>query len=119
MSAITVARKETVRGDESKWRSGYMTTTEVAKLCGVSRFTIINWTKQGRIKATRTAGRHYRILASEALSLLRTFDEECGNCLTGNQKNTQARAKEKNVLYAFGYGIGRGARVLKGRSKVK
>jgi len=143
MSVTSVARKGTVRGKESKRRSGYLTTTELAKLCGVSRFTIINWTKQGRIKAIRTVGRHYRIPVSEALSLLRTFeekkkasssgpgghfrqqipttngDEERGNCLTGNEKNKQVKAKKKNVLYAFGYGVGRGVHVLKGRSKDK
>ncbi|MHC4075616.1 MAG: excisionase family DNA-binding protein [Planctomycetota bacterium] len=142
MSVITIAGKETVRGDESKRRSGYMTTTELARLCGVSRFTIINWTKQGRIKATRTVGRHYRIPVSEALSLLRTFgkkkkfssselkescrqqvsktngDEESGNCLTDNEKNKQVKAEKKNALYAFGYGVGRGMHILKGR-KVK
>jgi len=120
-----------------------MTTTELARLCGVSRFTIINWLKRGRIKAIRTVGRHYRIPVSEALSLLRTFEEkkkasssgsgghfrqqkqttngneERGNCLTSNEKNKQVKAKKKNVLYAFGYGVGRGVHVLKGRSKVK
>jgi len=142
MSAITAAGKEIAGGDESKRRSGYMTTTELARLCGVSRFTIINWVKQGRIKVIRTAGRHCRIPVSEALSLLRTFgknkkpspsvlkepcrqqvpmpddDEECRNCLTGNEKIKQLKAKKKNVLYAFGYGVGRGVHVLKGR-KIK
>lgn len=143
MSVISVARKEAVRDDESKPRSGYMTTTKLARLCGVSRFTIINWAKRGKIKAIRTIGRHYRIPVSEALSLLRSFeekkkssssgpggncrqqvpttngDEERGNCLKGNKKNKQAKAKKKNVLYAFGYGVGRGVHVLKGRSKDK
>ncbi len=143
MSVTSVARKGTARDNESKRRSGYLTTTELARLCGVSRFTIINWTKQGRIKATRTVGRHYRIPVSEALSLLRTFeekkkssssdlkepcrqqvpttngDEERRNCLTSNEKNKQVKAKKKNVLYAFGYGVGRGVHVLKGRSKDK
>ncbi len=143
MSVTSVARKGTVRGNESKRRSGYMTTTELARLCGVSRFTIINWIKRGRIKAIRTVGRHYRIAVSEALSLLRTFEEkkkssssgsgghfrqqvptkngnkERGNCLTSNEKNKQVKAKKKNVLYAFGYGVGRGVHVLKGRSKDK
>ena len=142
MSVITVAQKENIRGNKSKRRSGYMTTTELARLCGVSRFTIINWAKQGRIKATRTIGKHYRIPVSEALSLLRDFgkkkkssssdteescqqqasttncDEECGNCLTSDEKDEQVKAKKKNVLYAFGYGVGRGVHVLK-RSKVK
>jgi len=143
MSVTSVARKGVLRGNESKRRSGYMTTTELARLCGVSRFTIINWIKRGRIKAIRTVGRHYRIPVSEALSLLRTFeeekkasssglnepcrqqmpttngDEERGKCLTSNEKNKQVKAKKKNVLYAFGYGVGRGVHVLKGRSKDK
>ena len=134
-------RKEIVKGDGSKLRSGYLTTTEFARLCGVSRFTIINWAKRGKIKAIRTAGRHYRIPASEALSLLGTFDEkkkpgasdleesyqtkkqktgvdeECGNCLSDNQENKYQKGKKKKLLYSFGYGIGRGVRILKGRSR--
>jgi excisionase family DNA binding protein len=137
MSIVNVARKEIGRGKEIKRRSGYLTTTELARLCGVSRFTIINWTKQGRIKATRTVGRHYRIPVSEALSLLRSFkenkkasssgsaencqqqkpmtssNEECGNCLTSDEENKKARAKKKNILYVFGYGFGRSANILK------
>ena len=140
MTVISVARKEGVRGHESKPRSGYMTTTELARLCGVSRFTIINWAKQGRIKTIRTVGRHYRIPASEALALLRTFnqekktsssgsgghcrqqtpttnsDEERGNCLTSNETNKQGRATKKKILYTFGYGTGLGARKLKERA---
>ncbi|NQT02055.1 MAG: helix-turn-helix domain-containing protein [Planctomycetes bacterium] len=144
MSTISIAEKKMTMNDGSKPRSGYMTTTELATLCGVSRFTIINWAKHGRIKTIRTVGRHYRIPVSEALSLLRSFgekkkasssdsgghcrkqtpttngDEECGNCLTGNEKiNKQIKAKKKKVLYAFGYGVGRGVHALKGRSKVK
>ena len=46
-------------------------------------------------------------------------DEERGNCLTSNEKNKKVKAKKKNVLYAFGYGVGRGVHVLKGRSKDK
>ena len=137
MGAISTTRKEVVRDGKSNPRSGYLTTTELARLCGVSRFTIINWTKRGKIKAIRTVGRHYRIPVSEALSLLKSFeekkkvsssgsgehcrqqtpttngDEENGNCLTSDEKNTQARAKKKNVLYVFGYGFGRGLHILK------
>jgi len=139
MDAISDTQKEIVKGDGSKPRSGYLTTTEFARLCGVSRFTIINWAKQGKIKAIRTAGRHYRIPASEALSLLRTFnekkkpgasgleencqtkkqkiddDEECKNCLSDNQENKHKKGKKKKLLYNFGYGIGRGVHILKER----
>jgi len=102
MSATSGTPKESVKGDGSKKRSGYLTTTELARLCGVSRFTIINWAKRGRIKAIRTAGRHYRIPASEALSLLRTFDEKeethssdlGGNCQAQKQETSPAPPKD-------------------------
>ncbi|MHC4104249.1 MAG: excisionase family DNA-binding protein, partial [Planctomycetota bacterium] len=105
MSAISTAREDVVRDGKSHTRSGYMTTTELAKLCGVSRFTIIKWTNMGKIRANRTVGKHYRIPVSEAMSFLETFrnekkvvasgssghcweylqktncDKECSNCL--------------------------------------
>ena len=157
MSSIT--RKKSARDNGHKPRSGYLTTTEFAKLCGVSRFTIINWTKRGKIKAIRTVGKHYRIPVSEALAVLKTFNakkktaaselaepcqqetqtitelaepcqqetqtisdnnEECGNCLTDEDEGMQEKTKKKNILYAFGYSVGRGMHVLKKeRSKVK
>jgi len=139
MGTTSGTRKENVKGDGSKPRSGYLTTTELARLCGVSRFTVINWAKRGKIKAIRTAGRHYRIPASEASSLLRIFDEkkkpgasdleenwrtekektaggeECRNCLPDDQKNKHQKGKKKKLLYNFGYGIGRGVHILKER----
>jgi len=123
MSATSGTRKKNVKGDGSKQRSGYLTTTEFAKLFGVSRFTIINWAKRGRIKSIRTAGRHYRIPASEALSLLRSFeekketssDEECRNCLSDDEENKHQKGKREKFLYNFGYGIGRGVHILKER----
>jgi len=139
MNIISGAKKEFVKGDVSKKRNGYLTTTELARLCGVSRFTIINWAKKGKIKAIRTAGKHYRIPASEALSMLRTFEgkeemtgsdsgeraqnkkqelsseEECRNCLPDKQKGRHAKDKKKKLLYNFGYGIGRGVHILKER----
>jgi len=139
MGVISDTRKEIVEGDWSKPRSGYLTTTELARICGVSRFSIINWVKRGKIRANRTIGGHYRIPASEALSLLRTFDEkketgasesgghcqaqkqetssdeECGNCLPDDQKGRHTKVKKKKFLYNFGYGIGRGVHILKER----
>ncbi|MHC4336382.1 MAG: helix-turn-helix domain-containing protein [Planctomycetota bacterium] len=105
MGAVSTTRKEVVRGDEGKTRIAYMTTTELARLCGVSRFTIINWANKGKIKAHRTVGKHYRIPVSEAMVFLEAFrnkkkgvasgssghcweylqktncDRECSNCL--------------------------------------
>ena len=84
MSVINEAKKGTVKGNESKQRSGYMTTTELARLCGVSRFTIINWTNRGKIRANRTVGRHYRIPVSEAMSFLETFRNEKKGVASGS-----------------------------------
>jgi len=139
MSAIFGKKKESLKGNKSKVRSGYLTTTEFARLCGVSRFTIINWTKRGRIKAIKTAGGHYRISETEALSLLGTYneknknetldseenrqakekkavgEEECRKCLTNDHQDKQENETRKNFLYNFGYGIGRGVQILKER----
>jgi len=143
MSVTSVASKIDIRGNENKDRSGYMTTTELSRLCGVSRFTIINWIKRGKIKVIRTVGNHYRIPESEAVSLLDTIEEEqkdstdilekhcvqentkqkskekCGICLKSNKKKRRLKPKKNNVLYAFGYSVGRSVHALKGRSKVK
>jgi len=58
---------------ETKLEKDYLTTTELAKLCGVSRFTVLNWIKGGKIDAIRTVGGRYRIPAREAMSLLETL----------------------------------------------
>jgi excisionase family DNA binding protein len=139
MGAILDKVKRSFKGNESKQRNGYLTTTEFAKLCGVSRFTIINWAKQGRIKTIKTAGGHYRIPETEAINLLRTEnkrnkdksfglekkkrtkrkkvvrDEESRSCLTDNNGDNKGNGTGKNFLYSFGYGIGRGIHILKER----
>ncbi len=143
MSAITIPGKKVVGHDINRERSDYMTTTDVARLCGVSRFTIINWAKEGKIKTIRTVGRHHRIRESEALSLLRSLGEkrrvsspspegngrqkkpaaksndECGNCLKSNEEDKCTRAKNKNVLRSICYTVGRGAHILKERRIAK
>ncbi len=42
---------------EQRWLS----TGEAAKLCSVERDTVLKWIKRGRLRASRTAGGHYRI----------------------------------------------------------
>lgn len=102
MSVITVPGKKVVGHDINRARSDYMTTTDVARLCGVSRFTIINWAKEGKIKTIRTVGRHHRIQASEALSLLKSLGEKRkvsapgpeGNDPEGNDPEGNGRQKK-------------------------
>ena len=76
MSAISTVRRKVLRDNESKPQKDYLTTTELSKLCGVSRFTIINWANGGKIRANRTVGGHYRIPVFEAMSFLETFHKE-------------------------------------------
>jgi len=59
--------------DELAPGKSYLKTTELARLCGVSRFSILNWINQGKIRALRTVGGHYRIPAGEAISFLEAF----------------------------------------------
>lgn len=59
--------------DKIKFEKDYLTTTELAKLCGVSRFTIINWVKQGKINTIKTVGGKYRIPVTEAISFLESL----------------------------------------------
>lgn len=59
--------------NKSKYDNDFMSTTELAKLCGVSRFTIINWVNKGRIKTIKTVGGKNRIPASEAISFLESM----------------------------------------------
>ncbi len=45
--------------------SEYLTTTDAAKFCSVTRFTIRNWVNSCGLKADKTAGGHRRILRSD------------------------------------------------------
>ena len=52
-------------GDEER-----LTTGEAARLCSVERDTVLKWIKRGRIRASRTAGGHYRISSRDLDRLL-------------------------------------------------
>lgn len=143
MSVISISRKEAGGADIGGSQNDFMTTTDVARLCGVSRFTVINWAKRGKIKTIRTVGRHHRIEVSEVQALLRRLEEKeessspaperhvrqqkptvsdtkkRGNCLTGNEQEKRTSAKNKDILHRICYTVGRGAHILKGRREAK
>jgi len=48
-----------------------LTTTETAKFCNVTRFTIRNWIDSGKLKAYKTAGGHRRILEEDIVIFLK------------------------------------------------
>ncbi|MBF0384297.1 MAG: helix-turn-helix domain-containing protein [Candidatus Omnitrophica bacterium] len=48
----------------------YLTTTQASKILHVSRFSVLHWIKQGKIKAVSTLGGHQRIPKESIVSLL-------------------------------------------------
>jgi len=48
----------------------FLSTGEVARLCGVTRDAVVKWIKSGKLSATQTPGGHYRVArgVGEALS---------------------------------------------------
>lgn len=48
----------------------YFTTNDIAKICSVTRQTVINWIKMGRLKAVVTPGGHRRVMREELVSFM-------------------------------------------------
>ena len=70
--------EETMLNDRIELQGNYVTTSALARFCGVSRFTIINWVNQGKIKTIKTPGGHRRIPFSEVISFLGTLHKNEG-----------------------------------------
>ena len=51
----------------------YYSTVEVAKLCSVTRFSVINWTNQGVLKSIKTPGGHRRIHRMDLITFIKTY----------------------------------------------
>ena len=76
LEVISAVLKESITRNKIASRKDCLTTTELAKLCGVSRFTAINWVNRGKIKTMKTVGGHSRIPISEAISFYEAFHNE-------------------------------------------
>jgi excisionase family DNA binding protein len=48
----------------------YFTTNDVAKICSVTRQTVINWIKAGKLYAISTPGRHRRVIREDLLKFI-------------------------------------------------
>lgn len=46
-------------------RKGYLTTSQAAKICNVTRFTIRNWINNGKLDSEKTIGGHRRIIEKD------------------------------------------------------
>lgn len=91
----------------------YLTTTEFATLCGVTRFTIINWINKGKIVAIRTLGRQYRIPLHEAVTFCKVLHPEVPRKEKKSVVSKGGSLRKRSFLYGFGYGIGRGVHVMR------
>jgi excisionase family DNA binding protein len=52
-------------------KPGLLSTGEAARLCGVSTQTIVNWIRQGRIRAATTGGGRFRVHADSLVEFMR------------------------------------------------
>lgn len=62
------------------------TTFEISKLCGVYPTTVINWIKQGKLKAFATPGGHHRIAAGDLKDFLVKYNFPVPAFLSGARK---------------------------------
>ena len=88
--------KEAIAKNKISSRKDSLTTTELAKLCGVSRFTIINWINRGKMRTMKTAGGHFRIPVSEAISFYETLYKEKGDVRTESLSHCWEYAQKTN-----------------------
>jgi len=78
----------------------YLTTTEAAKLLGVSPDTVLKWVKAGKVKSRRTLGGHFRIPASE----LELFASETS--ISGDSATVLSQAPTHQYCWEFLAGMG-------------
>ena len=51
----------------------YYSTVEAAKICNVTRFSIINWTDKGLMRTRKTPGGHRRIYHEDLRAFIKTY----------------------------------------------
>lgn len=57
-------------------KADLLTTGQAAKLCAVTPDTVLKWIKKGKLKASRTAGGHYRVALPDLEPFLAEFGQE-------------------------------------------
>ncbi|MFO8174277.1 MAG: excisionase family DNA-binding protein [Gemmatimonadota bacterium] len=57
-------------------KTDLLTTGQAAKLCAVTPDTVLKWIKKGRLKASRTAGGHYRVALPDLEPFLAEFGQK-------------------------------------------
>lgn len=57
-------------------KADLLTTGQAAKLCAVTPDTVLKWIKKGKLKASRTAGGHYRVALPDLEPFLAEFGQK-------------------------------------------
>jgi excisionase family DNA binding protein len=71
---VTTALSKPLKKERSKTLKEVYTTGDVARVCGVTAATIVDWARDGKIESLRTPGNHRRF----APSVVRAFLERNG-----------------------------------------
>jgi excisionase family DNA binding protein len=58
---------------EQHWCPRYVTTSFVAKHCGVSTVTVLEWIEEGRLPAFRLPKGHYRIYRNDFIEFMEAY----------------------------------------------
>lgn len=70
----------------------FLSTGQAAKLCSVTRDTVLKWIKVGKVQAVQTAGGHYRIKL-----------ESLGPYLSDRETADPSPAEERTVTFCWEY----------------
>ncbi|MEI6437216.1 MAG: helix-turn-helix domain-containing protein [Candidatus Omnitrophota bacterium] len=82
----------------------YLTTTEAAKICHVTRFTVLNWVKKHKLESTATLGGHQRIPRKAVLDLVKkshSSDQAAVDLVPNAVQKAVEAVKEPAVVGAF------------------
>ena len=82
----------------------YLTTSEAAKICHVTRFTVLNWVKKNKLESIATLGGHQRIPKKAVLDLVKkhqTADQSAVDLVPNAVRRAVAAVNKPAAVGAF------------------
>jgi excisionase family DNA binding protein len=79
----------------------FFSTTELARICQISRYTASKWAREGKVRGT-SLGRNYKIPAEEIIRLLTEH-----NCPVPDELKTENRHHSGPQTYCWTYHLGK------------
>ena len=80
----------------------YLTTTQAAKLLKVSRFSVLNWVKQGKLRAISTHGGHQRIPKKIIIDFLQKSGMDNSSLQTPEPASAEVRCWDASEIKSTG-----------------